>query len=30
LASATDRMDDHWLYVGSALLGATASFAKVA
>jgi MFS family permease len=30
LASATDRMDGHWLYVGSALLGATASFAKVA
>jgi MFS family permease len=27
LASATDRMDGRWLYVGSALLGATASFA---
>ena len=27
LASATDRMDARWLYVGSALLGAAASFA---
>src|SRR6266571_3594299 len=27
LASATDRMDGRWLYVGSALLGAIASFA---
>ena len=27
LASATDRMDGRWLYVCSALLGATASFA---
>jgi MFS family permease len=27
LASATDRMDGRWLYVGSALLGAAASFA---
>src|SRR5262252_9500164 len=27
LASATDRRDGRWLYVGSALLGATASFA---
>jgi MFS family permease len=26
-ASATDRMDARWLYVGSALLGAAASFA---
>src|SRR5262249_24923391 len=27
LASATDRMDARWLYVGSALLGAAASLA---
>src|SRR5215467_9097657 len=27
LASATDRMDGRWLYICSALLGATASFA---
>jgi MFS family permease len=27
LASATDRIDGRWVYVGSALLGATASFA---
>lgn len=27
LATATDRMDARWLYVGSALLGAAASFA---
>jgi MFS family permease len=27
LASASDRMDARWLYVGSALLGAAASFA---
>jgi MFS family permease len=27
LASATDRMDGRWLYVGSALVGATASIA---
>src|SRR5438552_9921612 len=30
LASATDRMDGRWLYVGSALLGAAASFAFAA
>jgi MFS family permease len=30
LASATDRMDGRWLYVGSALLGAVASFAFAA
>src|SRR5689334_11016517 len=27
LASATDRMDGRWVYMGSALLGAAASFA---
>jgi MFS family permease len=30
LASASDRMDGRWLYVGSALLGAAASFAFAA
>ena len=30
LASATDRFDGRWLYVGSALLGAVASFAFAA
>src|SRR5712692_1763949 len=30
LASATDRMDGRWLYTGSALLGAAASFAFAA
>jgi predicted MFS family arabinose efflux permease len=30
LASATDRMDGRWLYMGSALLGAAASFAFAA
>jgi len=30
LASATDRMDGRWLYVGSALLGAAASLAFAA
>src|SRR6516165_1783422 len=30
LASATDRMDGRWLYVGGALLGATASLAFAA
>jgi predicted MFS family arabinose efflux permease len=30
LASATDRMDGRWLYIGSALLGAIASFAFAA
>jgi MFS family permease len=30
LASATDRMDGRWLYVGSALLGAAVSFAFAA
>src|ERR1700693_5754488 len=30
LASATDRMDGRWLYIGSALLGAVASFAFAA
>src|SRR5713226_10606981 len=30
LASATDRMDGRWLYIGSALLGALASFAFAA
>src|SRR6266581_2231297 len=30
LASATDRMDGRWLYIGSASLGAVASFAFAA
>src|SRR5215472_9345465 len=30
LASATDRIDGRWVYIGSALLGAAASFAFAA